>query len=153
MDCHYPDWDLHPARSVADFGLHAGLVVGPHVGDVSAETLRALDGVAVSLSAGSERLAEGVGRAVLGGPANVLAELRGSLADRVAGYGVMGPDAPRAREPTGRDDAEAADGGASAGSRRYLVSTGTLTPLVEARIGTTYEVAVDLLPSFSFVLV
>ena len=134
VDCHYPEWDLHPARSVADFGLHAGLVVGPRVGHVSAETLRALDRVAVSLSAAGDRLAEGVGHAVLGGPANVLAELRGSLAERVTGYGVTGP-------------------GAMDGGQGYLVSTGTLTPLVEARIGTTYEVEADLLPSFSFVLV
>ena len=153
VDCHYPDWELHPARSVADFGLHAGLVVGPRVAPVPPRTLRSLDGIAVSLSAGGERLAEGVGRAVLGGPANVLAELRGSLADRVAGYGATGHGAPRETEPPDRDDASGTDGGASAGGRRYLVSTGTLTPLVEARIGTTYEVEADLLPSFSFALV
>lgn len=150
VDCHYPRWELHPARSVADFGLHAGLVVGPRVGDVSGETLRALDGITASLSAGGERLAEGVGRAVLGGPANVLAELRGSLARRVAGYGATGPGTPRAWEPAGRNDAA---GRTTGGSQRYLVSTGTLTPLVEARIGTTYEVEADLLPSFSFLLV
>lgn len=153
VDCHYPDWDLHPARGVADFGLHAGLVVGPRVAPVSRRMLRALDGVAASLSAGGERLAEGNGSAVLGGPANVLAELRGSLADRVAAYGVTGPDAPCETESAGRTHVAPVAAGASAGSRRYLVSTGTLTPLVEARIGTTYEVAVDLLPSFSFVLV
>ena len=85
--------------------------------------LRALDGVAVTLWSGGERLAQGAGSAVLGGPANVLAEMSGPLAERVAGYG-------------------AADAGGG-----YLVSTGTLTPLVEARIGTRYEVAADLLPS------
>ena len=162
VDCHYPQWDLHPARSVADFGLHAGLVVGPRVGHVSAESLQSLDHVAVSLSAGGERLSEGVGHAVLGGPANVLTELRGSLAERVAGYGVTkraagyrgaGPGAARDTEPASRNAAPVASGGAMDAGQGYLVSTGTLTPLVEARIGTTYEVEADLLPSFSFVLV
>ena len=149
VDCHYPEWDLHPARSVADFGLHAGLVVGPRVGRVSPETLRALDGVAVSLSAAGERLAEGVGHAVLGGPANVLAELGGSLAERVAGYGMTAPGPARETVPASRNAAA----GAMDGGQGYLVSTGTLIPLVEARIGTTYEVEADLLPSFCFVLV
>ena len=153
VDCHYPGWDLHPARSVADFGLHAGLVVGPRVRHVSAETLQSLDHVAVSLSAGGERLSEGVGHAVLGGPANVLTELRGSLAERVAGYRVAGPGAARNTEPASRNAASVVTGAAMDSSQGYLVSTGTLTPLVEARIGTTYEVEADLLPSFSFVLV
>lgn len=153
VDCHYPGWELHPARSVADFGLHAGLVVGPRVAPLSPGLLRALDGVAARLSAGGEVLAEGVGHAVLGGPANVLAELRGPLAERMAGYGVTGPDTPRETDPADPTDAAAVTAGATDGGQGYLVSTGTLTPLVEARIGTTYQVEADLLPSFSFVLV
>ena len=153
VDCHYAGWELHPARSVADFGLHAGLVVGPRVAPLPPGMLHALDGVAARLSAGGEVLAEGVGHAVLGGPANVLAELRGSLAKRMAGYGVTGPAAPRDRDPADRTDAAAVPAGATDGGQGYLVSTGTLTPLVEARIGTTYQVEADLLPSFSFVLV
>lgn len=133
VDCHYRGWRLHPADAVADFGLHAALVVGPRTDVASAHAVEALRDIAASLSAGGERLAEGEGRAVLDGPANVLTELHGPLAGRTAGYGVTG-DAP----------------GRTAG---YLVSTGTLTPLVEARIGTTYEVEADLLPSFSFALV
>ena len=153
VDCHYPGWELHPAHSVADFGLHAGLVVGPRVAPVSPRMLRALDGVAATLSAVGERLAEGNGQAVLGGPANVLAELRGSLAKRMAGYGVTGSGAPGDRESARHPVATPSSGEATDGGQGYLVSTGTLTPLVEARIGTTYEVAADLLPSFSFVLV
>ena len=133
VDCHYRGWRLHPADAVADFGLHAALVVGPRTDVASAHAVEALRDITASLSAGGECLAEGRGSAVLDGPANVLAELHGPLAGRTAGYGVTG-DAP----------------GRSAG---YLVSTGTLTPLVEARIGTTYEVEADLLPSFSFSLV
>ncbi len=149
VDCHYPGWELHPARSVADFGLHAGLVVGPRVAPVSSRMMGALDGIAVSLAAGGERVAAGEGRAVLGGPANVLAALRGPLAERVAGYGVAGREGVAGE----RDDVGTAGGGASEGGQGYLVSTGTLTPLVEARIGTICEVEADLLPSFSFALV
>ena len=152
VDCHFPGWKLHPARSVADFGLHAGLVVGPRVRNASAEALRSLDHVAVSLAAAGERLSEGAGKAVLGGPANVLAELHGSLAGRVAGYGVTGDSALHGTQPADRNDA-APIGRALDTVGGYLVSTGTLTPLVEARIGTTYQVEADLLPSFSFVLV
>lgn len=136
VDCHYAGWRLHPADAVADFGLHAGLVIGPRVQPVSADAVEALRDVVVSLSASGERLAAGKGRAVLDGPANVLAELYGPLAERTAGYGVTG------------GSKRGGDGGAG-----YLVSTGTLTPLVEATIGTTYEAEADQLPSFSFALV
>ena len=145
VDCHYEGWRLHPADAVADFGLHAGLVVGPSVPMTGDEGWRsnpadALRRMAVSLSANGERLAEGTGEAVLGSPMNVLRELGGSsaagsgLAPRMAAYGFPAP-------PT------------QAPHPRYLVSTGTLTPLVEAHVGTRYEVASDLLPSFSFELV
>ncbi len=129
VDCHHPDWKLHPATSVADFGLHAGLVVGPAVAPVSSRLLQALDGVAVSLSAHGRPLAQGTGHAVLGGPRHVLTELTGPLAKHMATY----------TRALGR-------------SHRHLVATGTLTPLVEARIGTMYDVEADLLPSFSFSL-
>ncbi len=152
VDCHYRGWRLHPADAVADFGLHAGLVVGPRVAPVTADAVAALRAVSASLAAGGECLAEGRGRAVLDGPANVLAELHGPLAERIAGYGVIRGAEPGSGHVSGRS------GNARAGATPdrgggYLVSTGTLTPLVEARIGTTYEVEADLLPSFSFVLV
>ena len=145
VDCHYEEWRLHPADAVADFGLHAGLVVGPSVPMTGNEAWRSnpadsLRRIAVSLSGNGKRLAEGTGKAVLGSPLNVLAALggsgadRGSLARRMTGYGFPAP-------PT------------QAPHPRYLVSTGTLTPLVEAQLGTRYEVASDSLPSFSFELV
>ena len=145
VDCHYEGWRLHPADAVADFGLHAGLVVGPSVPMTGDEGWRsnpadALRRMAVSLSANGERLARGTGDAVLGSPMNVLRELGGSsaagggLAARMAAYGFPAP-------PT------------QAPHPRYLVSTGTLTPLVEAQLGTRYVVASDSLPSFSFELV
>ena len=138
VDCHYAGWRLHPADGVADSGLHAALIVGPPVPlptdrGGGAGLPRALPQMKVSLSGNGEPLAQGRGDAVLGSPFNVLAELDRSLKPAMAAY-----PAPRA--------------GPAEGDPGYLVSTGTLTPLVEARIGTTYEVEADLLPSFSFVL-
>lgn len=153
VDCHYSGWRFDPADGVADFGLHAGLIVGPPVplpphggeapdparsspdfADSLPDPARSLPQMAVTLSADGEALARGRGDAVLGSPFNVLAELQGSLRPAAAAY------------PDRRTDSREA-------GRNYIVSTGTLTPLVEARIGTTYEVEADLLPSFSFVLV
>jgi len=159
VDCHYRGWRLHPADAVADFGLHAGLVVGPRITPVDADAVAALRDIAASLRAGGECLAEGRGSAVLDGPANVLAELHGPLAERVAGYGVTRgaePGGSRVSGGSGRVSGGSGDARAGAALDRgegYLVSTGTLTPLVEARIGVTYEVEADQLPSFSFALV
>ncbi len=152
VDCHYRGWRLHPADAVADFGLHAGLVVGPRVTPVDAGAAAEMRDIAVSLRAGGERLAEGRGNAVLDGPANVLAELHGPLAGRIAGYGVTA-DAEPGGSRVSRMSGNARAGAAPDRTGGYLVSTGTLTPLVEARIGTTYQVEADLLPSFSFSLV
>ncbi|MCY3610432.1 MAG: hypothetical protein OXH51_02755 [Gemmatimonadetes bacterium] len=160
VDCHYSGWKFDPADGVADFGLHAALIVGPRVlllrgrpgaadstrsaagstrsaaGSTrsAAGFARSLPQMAVALSGDGEALARGRGDAVLGSPFHVLAELHGSLGPAIAVY-----PAPEA------DSREA--------GHSYLVSTGTLTPLVEARIGTTYRVEADQLPSFSFVLV
>ena len=96
--------------------------------------------MAVALSGDGEALADGRGDAVLGSPFHVLAELHRSLGPAIAVY------------PAPEADSREAGHNQEAG-RDYLVSTGTLTPLVEARIGTTYEIEADQLPSFSFVLV
>ena len=152
VDCHYSGWKFDPADGVADFGLHAGLIVGPRVAlspdgagtarspRSSPDFARSLPRMAVALSGDGEALADGRGDAVLGSPFHVLAELHGSLGPAIAVY------------PAPEADSREAGHNQEAG-RDYLVSTGTLTPLVEARIGTTYRIEADLLPSFSFVLV
>ena len=139
VDCHYPEWRLHPADAAADFGLHAGLIVGPPVAlerdpGGRPDLRRSLPEMAVSLAADGQRLAEGRGDAVLGSPFNVLDELGGSLKPAMAAYSASRDDSP--------PDAAG-----------YLVSTGTLTPLVEAHIGIRYEITSDLLPGLSFRLV
>jgi len=152
VDCHYQGWKFDPADGVADFGLHAALIVGPRVllprgragvaGSTrsAADLARSLPQMAVTLTGDGEALADGRGDAVLGSPYHVLAELHRSLGPAMAVY--PGPEA----------DSREAGHNQEAG-RDYIVSTGTLTPLVEARIGTTYRIEADLLPSFSFVLV
>jgi len=145
VDCHYSGWRFDPADGVADFGLHAGLIVGPpvqlrtHAG-VTADFARSLPQMAVTLFEDGEALARGRGDAVLGSPFHVLDELHRSLGPAIGAY------------PAPEADSREAGHNQEAG-RDYIVSTGTLTPLVEARIGTRYEVEADQLPSFSFVLV
>lgn len=139
VDCHYAQWRLHPADAVADFGLHAGLIVGqpvPLTQDPGSlpDPRRSLPEMVVALAGDGARLAEGNGSAVLGSPFNVLAELDRSLKPAMAAYSASTQNPPP-------------------GTAGYLVSTGTLTPLVEAHIGIRYEITSDLLPGFSFQLV
>ena len=69
VQAHYPDWKLQLPDSVADFGLHGALVVGPRrnvadLGDVAAK-LRAFT---ISLSDGRGTRLLGAGQHVLGSP-------------------------------------------------------------------------------------
>lgn len=150
VDCHYEGWRLHPADAVADFGLHAGLAVGPPtvLGKGGGRTAESLREARVSISRAGRPLAEGHGRAVLDGPADVLTELSRSLRSSTAAY-LAATEARLAATPTDTCVAETEE--APAGS--WVVSTGTLTPLVEARPGARYHVECDLLPPFSLDLV
>ena len=69
VQTHYPNWKLQLSDSVADFGLHGALVVGPRrnvadLGDVAAK-LRAFT---ISLTDGCETRLQGAGKNVLGSP-------------------------------------------------------------------------------------
>ncbi len=72
VDCHYPGWRMRCADAVADFGVHALLIIGAprSVEGVSADQLC---DVQVSLSRNGEKLTEGTGKDVLGSPALALA--------------------------------------------------------------------------------
>jgi 2-keto-4-pentenoate hydratase len=70
VDCHYPDWKFSAGDGVADFGLHAALIVGSPLrmewNDAAATTR--LESVEVTLRRGGETLASGFGRNALGSP-------------------------------------------------------------------------------------
>lgn len=83
VDCHYPDWRFKPADTLADFGLHAALVVGeprPVRPDQLEHLAAALSDARVSLLRDGQQVAEGRGRNALGNPALALAY----LADRLS---------------------------------------------------------------------
>lgn len=105
VDCHYPNWHLSPADSVADFGLHGALVVGPRLGADSPgfeQIVEGLDDLQVTLSRADGHVESGFGRNVMGHPLNALEVVPRLLApyDNVA------------RTPA-----------------QYVVSTGTMTGL------------------------
>ena len=71
VDCHYPDWRLTPVDSVADFGLHGALIVGPRFERTEAcfETcIDRLDRLEVRLLRDERPVVRGRGRDVLGHP-------------------------------------------------------------------------------------
>lgn len=105
VDCHYPDWHLTPADSVADFGLHGALIVGPavprHVPDFDERVAR-LDRLEVRLLRNETLVARGRGSDVLGHPLEAL-EVVPRLWPRFCDTGIP--------------------------PRGLIVSTGTMTPL------------------------
>lgn len=124
VDCHYPDWKFEAADAVADFGLHAALVIGePRAveGQGIAQVAAHLHDFRVRLQRDGKTVAEGAGENVLESPALALAY----LADVVRSQ--------PAAEPL------------SAGE---LVTTGTLTSALSVRAGETWtaEVTVIELP-------
>lgn len=71
VDCHYPEWHLTPADSVADFGLHGALVVGRPVNSRHPgfeERVARLDELEVRLFRNEAPVARGRGSDVLGHP-------------------------------------------------------------------------------------
>ena len=78
VDCHYPGWHLAPADSVADFGLHGALVIGPRVDRAAPhfdEHIARLDRLKVRLLRNGRMATRGRGRDVLGHPLAALARV------------------------------------------------------------------------------
>jgi 2-keto-4-pentenoate hydratase len=122
VDTHYPNWRFSGADAVADFGVHAALVVGdPWL--VASEDLRqtaaVLEALRVTLRGGQNFVAEGEGRNVLGSPLLALGHLARVLATQ--------PWAPPL----------------TAGE---VITTGTLTALPHVRPGESYRVDVSGAP-------
>jgi 2-oxo-3-hexenedioate decarboxylase len=118
VDSHFPGWRFTAAEAVADFGVHAGLVIGPawrvHNEDPRrvAMSLRTLK---VGLKGGKDFAADGEGSNVLGSPLLAL----GFLARVLVGQSWAAPLA--------------------AGE---VITTGTLTALPILQRGESYRVEV-----------
>ncbi|HXA30930.1 MAG TPA: hypothetical protein VNV87_01625 [Acidimicrobiales bacterium] len=67
VDCHYPDWALTPPDLVADFGCHAGLLIGASRPLTSGQ-LFSLSDLELTLRCDGEVIATGGSQDVLGGP-------------------------------------------------------------------------------------
>jgi 2-oxo-3-hexenedioate decarboxylase len=122
VDTHYPDWRLTAAEAVADFGLHAALVVGtPWY--VDSENLQhvatILPKLKVTLRGGKDFVAEGEGCNALGSPLLALGFLARVLAAQ--------PWAPALLPGE-------------------VITTGTITPLPYLRGGESYRVEVTGAP-------
>jgi 2-oxo-3-hexenedioate decarboxylase len=119
IDCPYHNWKFQPADFVADFGLHAALVVGQRV-PVQPESipqmLEELPRFKVRVSRNGEFVEEGAGKNSLASPALCLAELSTAILRRFPG------------EPLRAGE---------------IVSSGTLTAGHPARAGDTWTVEVD----------
>jgi 2-oxo-3-hexenedioate decarboxylase len=122
VDSHYADWRFTAAEAVADFGVHAALVVGTPW-RVDSENRRELASVFESLKVtfrgGNDFSAEGEGRNALGNPLLALAHLARVLS---------------------------AQSWASPLAAGEVITTGTLTALPNIRSGESYCVKVEGAP-------
>ena len=83
VDSHYPEWRFSAPDAVADFGVHAALVVGTPwylEADDARQVARCLETLTVSLRRGDEIVARGEGRNALGSPLLALGHLARVLA-------------------------------------------------------------------------
>jgi 2-keto-4-pentenoate hydratase len=120
IDCPFPDWKFQPTDFVANFGLHAALIVGdpmPIVSDRLSALAGALAGFTVSLSKNGQPVAEGSGRNVLRSPVLCL--------------GVLGANLSRSADPLRAGE---------------LVSSGTLTEPQPIAPGETWTATLEGLP-------
>lgn len=128
VDCHFPDWQFTAADAVADFGVHAALVIGTpmRVEQSDLQVLATkLEQLKVTLTLGSEIVAKGEGRNALGSPLKALGHLA-----RVISAQSWAP-------PLGVGE---------------IITTGTLTSLPYVHQGECWEVAVAGAPLGSLIL-
>ncbi|NJN17515.1 MAG: hypothetical protein HC822_15210 [Oscillochloris sp.] len=78
VDCHFADWRFTLADAVADFGLHAALIVGPQLPISSFAPAGILDALArcsLTLRCDGQLIATGMGANALGSPLMALGHL------------------------------------------------------------------------------
>jgi 2-keto-4-pentenoate hydratase len=81
VDCHVANWKVTAPDLVADFGAHAGLVVGQRSA-LTPDAALGLSGVAIELTCSGQQPVGGQAEAVLGGPVQAISAL------------LAGPDSP-----------------------------------------------------------
>ena len=122
VDSHFADWRFTAAEAVADFGVHAALVVGTPW-RVTAENRHSLastlESLKVTLRGGKDFHADGEGRNALGNPLQALAHLVRVLSAQ-PGAAPLGPG--------------------------EVITTGTLTALPNLHSGESYSVQVEGAP-------
>jgi 2-keto-4-pentenoate hydratase len=117
VQCHFPNWKFRAADTIADFGLHGALVVGPRRPvEEAADVIRKLRTFTITLAKNGEVEAQGGGGNVLDSPLLAAAHLLHMLKDQ-----------PQF-EPI-----EAGE----------LVTTGTLTSALPIRAGETWTTALS----------
>ena len=122
VDCHFADWRFTAPEAVADFGVHAALVVGTPwrvTADDRHSLASTLESLKVTLTGGKDFQAQGAGRNTLGSPLLSLAHLMRVLAT----------------QPW-----------AAALAPGEIITTGTLTTLPNLHSGESYSVLVEKAP-------
>jgi 2-keto-4-pentenoate hydratase len=119
IDCPFPEWTFQPSDFVADFGLHAALVIGEQVQvrpDLIGKFVDQLATFKVRVSKNGEFVEEGSGKNSLRSPALCLAELGAAIVRRFPSHPL------------------------SAGE---IVSSGTLTAGHQTDVGDLWKVEVE----------
>ncbi len=112
VQCHFPDWKFRAADTIADFGLHGALVVGPkRPVDALSDLVRKLRTFTITVAKNGKVEAQGGGSNVLDSPLLVAAHLVNLLKHQ------------RGFEPVHAGE---------------LVTTGTLTPALPIHAGETW---------------
>lgn len=122
VDSHFPDWRFTAADAVADFGVHAALVVGTPWRTNSAKSQRIiqqLQELEVVLRKGDEVFAKGVGSNALGSPLLALDHLARVLAAQSWAPSLVSGE---------------------------IITTGTLTPLPYVQKGERWSVEISGAP-------
>ncbi len=128
VDCHFADWRFTLADAVADFGLHAALIVGEPLAlpdEIDHNLLDALARCVLTLRCDGAVVATGVGSNALGSPLLALAHLARTLHAQNA-------------EPLAAGE---------------VVTTGTLTPAFPVAPGQTWVASLEGLPLAPLTLV